>query len=106
MDWRQCETCAYARRNEYGVFQNNCDGYGNCSYDKYVGTVGKLLNNEELHNLYLGSIVRVEWNNGKEKYEGVIFGNSIGYEDNKTDTIDVIAEHMSRELCKVYLLEL
>jgi uncharacterized cysteine cluster protein YcgN (CxxCxxCC family) len=36
-----CLTCEFAERDKHGIFQRMCDGFGNCSYQKYTGTVEK-----------------------------------------------------------------
>lgn len=101
--YEDCSTCEFANRNEYGIFESKCSGFGNCSYEKYHGDVGRKLNLISLYDLGFGSFIRVVWGRGEE-YKGVIYGDNIGYEDGKTEKISVIAEHMDRGLCTVYLI--
>lgn len=99
-----CITCDYAKRNEFGVFEDMCSGSGNCSYAKYTGVIGELINNDKLNTLFLGNKVKVVWKNPEEVYYGVIFGNKIGYDNGKFDSINIITDHVNRGFCKVYLL--
>jgi hypothetical protein len=57
----------------------------------------------DLSILLFGDKVKIEWSKN-EFYIGVIFGANIGYADGKIDSIEVIADHMNRKLCQVYLM--
>lgn len=102
-NYMMCETCKFADRNEYGVFEDRCSGYANCAYEEYSGDIGMKLSIDSLYDLRFGSFVRVMWSKNEE-CRGVIYGSNIGYEDGKTEAVSIIAEHMSRDLCKVFLI--
>lgn len=73
-------------------------------YEKYTRPVGKLLTNEEIQKLSFGNKVKVVWSD-TEQYTGVVYGDKIGYEDGKHDSIKIIAEAEYSGLCKVYLIK-
>lgn len=70
----------------------------------------KKITGQELLKLPFGSKIKIIWHNQKrdkieEAYNGVIFGDSIGYEDGLTDKTKHIAERLYNGLCIVYLCE-
>ncbi|MDF2880038.1 MAG: hypothetical protein K0R54_595 [Clostridiaceae bacterium] len=62
----------------------------------------KFIDNIEIYNLPFGTKIKIIWSD-EEFYIGVIVNDTIYYEDGINDKITVIAEHMSREMCKVQL---
>lgn len=64
----------------------------------------------ELKELPFASKIRVVWTNSShhnygEWYNGVIFGDKIGYEDGCVDETFTIAECIFNDWCDVYLLQ-
>lgn len=70
----------------------------------------KRITDMELKALPFGSKIKIVWHNSKhhkidETYNGVIFGDSIGYEDGLIDKTQNIAECLYNDWCIVYLCE-
>lgn len=70
----------------------------------------KRLTHGELLQLPFGSKIKIVWSHSQyhdkdEEYNGVIFGQCIGYEDGEIDKLRIIAECLYNNFCKCYLLD-
>ena len=57
---------------------------------------------EDVTSLEAYTRVNVVWSND-ESYYGIVFGDKIGYEDGKYDSLETINNHKLRGMCKVYI---
>lgn len=78
-------------------------------YDEMEESNMKRITEEQLKELPFGSMIKVIWNDScyhkpDEEYYGIIFGDKIGYEDGKIDSVFTIAESMYNNCCMVYLM--
>lgn len=69
----------------------------------------KRITDGELLDLPFGSVIKIIWHNSSrhkknEEYQGVIFGDKIGYEDGLSDITRNIAECMFNDWCMCYLM--
>lgn len=56
---------------------------------------------DEIRSLPFGTMIKVWWMDDYSEYKGVVFGENIGYEDGKTDTLSEIAKHCANGICSV-----
>lgn len=78
-------------------------------YDEMEESNMKRITEEQLKELPFGSMIRIIWNDScyhkpDEEYCGVIFGDKIGYDDGKIDSVSTIAESIYNNCCMVYLM--
>lgn len=57
---------------------------------------------DEIRSLPFGTMIKVRWMDDYSEYKGVVFGENIGYEDGKTDTLSEISKHCANGICNVF----
>lgn len=61
-----------------------------------------VLTPDEILSLPFGTKIKVWWMDDYSEYKGVVFGENIGYEDGKTDTLTEISKHCAYGVCDVF----